>query len=191
MDKGRLEAFSDRVIAVIITIMLLELKVPHAPTLVALSELWPVLLSCVLSFMYVGIYRNIQQHMFQTVEKIDGRVMWANLHLLFWISLFSFTTAWLSENHFAAVPAALYGCVLLMSAIAWPILARALIACNGSDGVLASAMRRDRKGKVSIMLYALAIALAFLNSWIACALYAAVAMIWLVPDRRMEKVVTS
>lgn len=191
MDKGRLEAFSDGVIAVIITIMVLEMRAPHAPTLAALSELWPVFLSYLLSFIYVGIYWNNHHHMFKTVERIDGRVMWANLHLLFWISLFPFVTAWLSENHFAAVPAALYGCVLLMAAIAWPILARALIACNGRDGALATAMGRDTKGKISIVLYALAIPLAFLNSWIACALYVAVALIWLVPDRRMEKVVTS
>jgi len=190
MDKGRLEAFSDGVIAVIITIMVLELRAPHAPTLSALCELWPVFLSYLLSFIYVGIYWNNHHHMFKTIERIDGRVMWANLHLLFWISLFPFVTAWLSENHFAAVPAALYGGVLLMAAIAWPILARALIACNGLDGALATAMGRDTKGKISIVLYALAIPLAFLNSWIACALYVAVAMIWLVPDRRMEKAVT-
>jgi uncharacterized membrane protein len=190
MDKGRLEAFSDGVIAVIITIMVLEMRAPHAPTLSALCELWPVFLSYLLSFIYVGIYWNNHHHMFKTIERIDGRVMWANLHLLFWISLFPFVTAWLSENHFAAVPAALYGGVLLMAAIAWPILARALIACNGPDGALATAMGRDTKGKISIVLYALAIPLAFLNSWIACALYVAVAMIWLVPDRRMEKAVT-
>jgi uncharacterized membrane protein len=191
MDKGRLEAFSDGVIAVIITIMVLELRAPHTPTLAALSELWPVFLSYVLSFVYVGIYWNNHHHMFKTVERIDGRVMWANLHLLFWISLFPFVTAWLSENHFAAVPAALYGCVLLMAAIAWPIVARALIACNGTNGALATATGRDTKGKISIVLYALAIPLAFLDSWIACALYVAVALIWLVPDRRMEKVVAS
>ena len=191
MDKGRIEAFSDGVIAVIITIMVLELRAPHTPTLAALSELWPVFLSYVLSFVYVGIYWNNHHHMFKTVERIDGRVMWANLHLLFWISLFPFVTAWLSENHFAAVPAALYGFVLLMAAIAWPILARALIACNGPHGTLATAMGRDTKGKISIVLYALAIPLAFLDSWIACALYVAVALVWLVPDRRMEKVVAS
>lgn len=191
MVKGRLEAFSDGVIAVIITIMVLELRVPHAPTLAALAELWPVFVSYVLSFIYVGIYWNNHHHMLKTVDRIDGRVMWANLYLLFWISLFPFVTAWLSENHFAAVPAALYGFALLMAAIAWPILARALIACNGRQGTLATAMGSDRKGKISIVLYALAIPLAFLNSWIACALYVAVALIWLVPDRRMEKVVTS
>lgn len=191
MDKGRLEAFSDGVIAVIITVMVLEMRAPHSPTLAALCELWPVFLSYVLSFIYVGIYWNNHHHMFKTVEKIDGRVMWANLHLLFWISLFPFVTAWLSENHFAAVPAALYGCVLLMAAIAWPIVAHALIACNGSDGALASAMGSNAKGKLSIALYALAIPLAFRDSWIACAFYVAVALIWLVPDRRMEKVVAS
>ena len=191
MEKGRLEAFSDGVIAVIITIMVLEMKAPHAPTLAAVCALWPVFLSYVLSFIYVGIYWNNHHHMFKTVERIDGRVMWANLHLLFWISLFPFVTAWVSENHFAPVPTALYGGVLLMAAIAWPIVARALIACNGKQSALAMAMGRDAKGKLSIVLYALAIPLAlFVNSWIACALYVAVAMIWFVPDRRMERAVT-
>ncbi|MFI4968880.1 MAG: TMEM175 family protein [Lysobacterales bacterium] len=190
MDKGRLEAFSDGVIAVIITIMVLELKAPHEPTLAAVWALWPVLLSYVLSFVYVGIYWNNHHHMFKTVERIDGRVMWANLHLLFWISLFPFVTAWMSENHFSAVPTALYGIVLLMAAVAWPLLARALIASNGADRTLASAMGRDAKGKLSIVSYALAIPLAlFVNPWIACALYVAVALIWFVPDRRMERAV--
>ncbi|GAA0704500.1 TMEM175 family protein [Dokdonella soli] len=190
MDKGRLEAFSDGVIAVIITIMVLEMKVPHAPTLAALCELWPVFLSYILSFVYVGIYWNNHHHMFKTVERINGRAMWANLHLLFWISLFPFVTAWMSENHFAAVPTALYGGVLLMAALAWPLLARELIACNGLDGALATALGRDAKGKLSIVLYALAIPLAFLNPWIACVLYVTVALVWFVPDRRMEKVAT-
>lgn len=190
MDKGRLEAFSDGVIAVIITIMVLELKAPHEPTLAALHALWPVLLSYLLSFIYVGIYWNNHHHMFKAVQRIDGRVMWANLHLLFWISLFPFVTAWMSENHFAPVPTALYGGVLLMAAIAWPITARALIACNGRESPLANAMGRDAKGKLAIVLYALAIPLAlFVNAWIACALYVAVAAIWFVPDRRMERAI--
>jgi len=192
MDKGRLEAFSDGVLAVIITIMVLELKPPHEPTLAALHEAWPVLLSYVLSFIYVGIYWNNHHHMFKTIERIDGRVMWANLYLLFWISLFPFVTAWMSENHFAAVPTALYGFVLMMAALAWPLAARALIACNGPDCPLATAMGSDFKGKLSVVLYALAIPLAlFVNPWIACALYVTVALVWLVPDRRMEKVVAS
>lgn len=192
MDKGRLEAFSDGVLAVIITIMVLELKPPHEPTLAALREAWPVFLSYILSFIYVGIYWNNHHHMFKTIERIDGRVMWANLHLLFWISLFPFVTAWMSENHFAAVPTALYGFVLLMASLAWPLVARALITCNGPDCPLATAMGGDAKGKASVVLYALAIPLAlFVNSWIACALYVTVALVWLVPDRRMEKVVAS
>ena len=190
MDKGRLEAFSDGVIAVIITIMVLELRAPHMPTLAALRGLWPVFLAYILSFVYVGIYWNNHHHMFKAVERIDGRVMWANLHLLFWLSLFPFVTAWMSENHFAAVPTALYGGVLLMAAIAWPLVARALIACNGAQCPLATAMGRDLKGKLSIGLYVLAIPLAlFVNPWIACALYVAVAIMWFVPDRRMERAV--
>ena len=190
MDKGRLEAFSDGVIAVIITVMVLEMKAPHEPTLAAVCALWPVLLSYILSFIYVGIYWNNHHHMFKTVERIDGRVMWANLHLLFWISLFPFVTAWMSENHFAPVPTALYGGVLLMAALAWPLLARQLIACNGTEGALARAMGRDVKGWLSIVLYALAIPSAlFGDARVAGALYVAVAVLWFVPDRRMERAV--
>jgi uncharacterized membrane protein len=190
MDTGRLEAFSDGVIAIIITIMVLELRAPHAPTFAAVAALWPVLLSYVLSFVYVGIYWNNHHHLLKAAERIDGRVMWANLHLLFWLSLFPFVTAWMSENRFAPVPTALYGGVLLMAALAWPILARALIAAQGPQGRLAAAMGRDAKGKSSILLYACAIAAAlFVHPWIACALYVAVALIWFVPDRRMAKVV--
>lgn len=188
MDKGRVEAFTDGVMAVIITIMVLEMKAPHEPTLQALSALWPVLLSYVLSFIYVGIYWNNHHHMFKAVEHINGRVMWANLYLLFWISLFPFVTAWMAEEHFAAVPAAMYGGVLLMAALAWPLLTRALIACNGPDSALAKAVGNDRKGKLSIIAYAASIPLAFLNSWISCALFATVAAMWFVPDRRIEKV---
>jgi len=190
MDKGRLEAFSDGVIAIIITIMVLELRAPHAPTLAALAQLWPVLLSYVLSFVYVGIYWNNHHHLLKAVERIDGRVLWANLHLLFWLSLFPFVTAWMSENRFAAIPTALYGGVLLMAALAWPLLVRTLVAAESPRGRIARAVGRDAKGKLSIALYALAIVLALLvNPWIACALYVTVALIWFVPDRRMVKVV--
>ena len=167
------------------------MNAPLAPTRDPIVKLWPVILSYVLSFIYVGIYWDHQHQLFEAVEKIDGRVMWANLHLLYWISLFPFVNARLSENDFGAVPAALFGAALLMASFAWPILARALVACNGRDGALAAAIGRNRKDKVSTVLYGLAIALAFFDSWIACAFYAAVALIWPVPDRRMEKVVVS
>ena len=189
MQKNRLEAFSDGVLAIIITIMVLELKVPHGVELVALKPLLPVFLSYVLSFIYVGIYWNNHHHLMQATERVNGRVLWANLHLLFWLSLFPFVTAWMSENHFATVPTALYGGVLLMAAIAYPILLRELIACNGGPNCpLARAVGRDIKGKISAVLYAAAIPLAFVSPWISCALYAAVAAIWFVPDRRIEKV---
>jgi uncharacterized membrane protein len=187
MDKGRLEAFTDGVIAVIITIMVLEMKAPHAPTFEALSELWPVLLSYVLSFVYVGIYWNNHHHMLHAVTHVNGRVMWANLHLLFWVSLFPFTTMWMSENHFAPLPTALYGAVLLMAAIAWPILFRELIRCNGHNSRLAKAVRRDTKERLSIVFYAVAIPFAFVAPWFACALYVVVAAMWFIPDRRIEK----
>jgi uncharacterized membrane protein len=190
MDAGRLEAFSDGVIAVVITIMVLELKAPHEPTLAAVCALWPVFLSYILSFVYVGIYWNNHHHLFRAVEQIDGRVMWANLHLLFWISLFPFVTAWMSENHFAPVPTALYGGVLLLAAIAWPILARALVACNGPDSPIARALGRNRKEWLSIVLYALAIPVAlWFDPRLGCALYVAVAVLWFVPDRRVERAV--
>ena len=190
MDKGRLEAFSDGVIAIIITIMVLELRAPHAPTLAALGQLWPVFLGYVLSFVYVGIYWNNHHHLLKAVERIDGRVLWANLHLLFWLSLFPFVTAWMSENRFAPIPTALYGGVLLMAALAWPLLVHTLVAAESPRGRIAKALGRDAKGKLSIALYALAIVLALLvNPWIACALYVTVALIWFVPDRRMVKVV--
>ncbi|MCK9538560.1 TMEM175 family protein [Dokdonella sp.] len=190
MDKGRLEAFSDGVLAVIITIMVLEMKPPHAVTIEALRGLWPVFLSYVLSFVYVGIYWNNHHHLLKAVERIDGRVMWANLLVLFFISLFPFTTAWMSENSFAPVPTALYGLVLLLAALAWPVLLRTLIACNGPQCPLARATRRDAKGWSSIVLYLLAIPLAlFVNVWTAGLLYAAVAALWFVPDRRLEKII--
>ncbi|HET8942605.1 MAG TPA: TMEM175 family protein [Rudaea sp.] len=187
MGKGRLEAFTDGVMAIIITIMVLELKVPHEPTLNALAAGWPVFLSYILSFVYVGIYWNNHHHMLQAVKHVNGRVLWANLHLLFWLSLFPFVTSWMSEEHFAGVTVALYGFVLLMAAIAWPIVMYALIAINGRDSTLAQAVGRDVKGKLSIAAYLLGIALAFVQPWLACTLYAVVALIWLVPDRRIEK----
>jgi len=186
MNKGRVEAFTDGVIAIVITIMVLELQVPHRATLAALGGQWPVLLSYILSFIYVGIYWNNHHHMMHAIKHIDGRVLWANLHLLFWLSLFPFVTGWMSEEHFAAVPVALYGFVLLMAAVAWPLLARALIAVNGRDSELAKALGGDVKGKFSIVAYLAAIALAFVNPWFSCAIYAFVAMVWFVPDRRIE-----
>lgn len=188
MHKGRLEAFSDGVIAIIITIMVLELKVPHGADAAALRPLWPVFLSYVLSFVFLGIYWNNHHHLLQAVRHVDGRVLWANLHLLFWLSLTPFVTAWMGENHFAPMPVAVYGVVLLLSGCAYFILTRALIARHGPDSTVAHALGRDVKGKVSVVLYAVAIPLAFVRSWTACALYVAVAILWLIPDRRIEKV---
>src|SRR5207253_2872911 len=185
MTKSRLEAFSDGVIAVIITILVLELMVPHEPTLAALVPVAPVFLSYVLSFVFLGIYWSNHHHLLQAIKHVDGRVLWANLHLLFWLSLIPFVTGWIGENQFAAWPVALYGTVLLLTAIAYFILTRALIALHGRDSVLATALGRDYKGKLSVMIYLVAIPLAFLNSWFACALYVAVAVMWLVPDRRI------
>ncbi len=190
MSKGRMEAFSDGVLAIIITIMVLELKVPHEPKVKALIPLIPVLLSYVLSFVFLGIYWNNHHHLLQAVKHVDGRVLWANMHLLFWLSLTPFVTAWMGENAFAPWPVALYGVVLLFAAIAYFILTRTLIALHGSDSVLASAVGRDFKGKVSVVIYLVAIALAFENAWLAGGLYVLVAVIWLVPDRRIEKALT-
>ncbi len=187
MDKGRLEAFSDGVIAIIITIMVLEMKVPHGIDLAALDPLIPVFLSYVLSFIYVGIYWNNHHHLLQAARHINGRVLWANLHLLFWLSLFPFATGWMGENYFAALPVALYGAVLLLAAFAYFILTRTLVSLHGKDSVLAAALGRDFKGKVSVVLYAAAIPLAFVNSWFAGALYVLVAVMWLIPDHRIEK----
>lgn len=187
MDKGRLEAFSDGVIAIIITIMVLELKVPHGTDLAALRPLLPVLLSYVLSFIYVGIYWNNHHHMLRVAETVNGRILWANLHLLFWLSLIPLVTGWMGENHFAALPVALYGVVLLLNGLAYYILARVLIAHHGRDSKLAIALGKDYKGIASLVIYALAIALSFLNSWLAVALYIVVAVIWFIPDRRIEK----
>lgn len=185
MSTGRMEAFSDGVIAIIITIMVLELTVPHETDLAALRGVVPIFLSYVLSFIYVGIYWNNHHHLLRVVQRIDGRALWANLHLLFWLSLVPFGSAWLGENNFAAWPAALYGAILTFAAIAYFILTKALIAANGGDSVLATAIGHDFKGKISIVLYLVAIPLAFINEWLACAIYVLVAIMWLVPDRRL------
>ncbi|MDM9585856.1 TMEM175 family protein [Nostoc sp. GT001] len=190
MGKGRLEAFSDGVIAIIITIMVLEIKVPHGLDLAALRPLIPVFLSYVLSFIYIGIYWNNHHHLLQAVRQVNGRILWANLHLLFWLSLIPFVTGWMGENHFAPIPVALYGTVLLLNAIAYFILTRTLISYHGKDSTLAIAVGEDFKGKLSVVVYAVAIPLALMNSWFACALYASVAVIWLIPDRRIEKTLT-
>ncbi|PZV14488.1 MAG: hypothetical protein DCF20_12625 [Pseudanabaena sp.] len=190
MNKGRLEAFSDGVIAIIITIMVLELKVPHDADLAALRPLVPVFLSYVLSFIYLGIYWNNHHHMLQATRQVNGAILWANMHLLFWLSLIPFVTAWTGENFFAPVPVAFYGFVLLMSGVAYYILSRVLISHHGKESTLAIAIGRDFKGKISIGIYALAILLSFINSWLALILYVAVAIMWLIPDRRIEKRLT-
>jgi TMEM175 potassium channel family protein len=187
MSKARMEAFSDGVIAIIITIMVLELKVPHGADLAALRGLVPVFLSYVLSFVFLGIYWNNHHHLLQAVKHISGGVLWANLHLLFWLTLIPFVTAWMGENHFAPTPVAVYGVALLCPAVAYYMLVRALLARHDRDSALARAIGDDFKGRISIVIYALAIPLAFVASWIACALYVVVAIIWLVPDRRIER----
>ena len=186
MGKARLEAFSDGVLAIIITIMVLELKVPHGANLAALAPLVPVFLSYVLSFIYVGIYWSNHHHLIHAVRHVNGRILWANLHLLFWLSLIPFATGWMGENHFAAWPVALYGVVLLFAAIAYFILAHVLISHHGRDSTLAKALGKDFKGKVSVVFYAVAIPIAFVSSWLACGLYVTVAIMWLIPDRRIE-----
>jgi uncharacterized membrane protein len=187
MPKGRLEAFSDAVIAIIITIMVLELQPPHHTSLSALRPLVPVFLSYALSFVFLGIYWNNHHHMLQAAKHVDGRVLWANMHLLFWLSLIPFVTSWVGENHIAAWPVALYGVALLFSAIAYTILQQTLIAVHGKDSVLATAVGLDFKGRVSLLAYILAIPLAFVSTWLSIALFVVVAVIWFVPDRRIEK----
>ena len=193
MGKGRLEAFSDGVLAIIITIMVLELKVPHDEhaELADLKPLLPVFLSYALSFVYVGIYWNNHHHMLHASHRVTGGILWANLHLLFWLSLIPFTTAWMGENHFAAWPAALYGVVLLLAAIAYYILQQTIMASQGPDSLLRKAVGSDWKGKVSPLFYAVAIPMAFVSTWVSLALYVAVALIWLVPDRRIERQLSS
>ncbi len=188
MGKNRLEAFSDGVLAIIITIMVLELKVPHGESLSALEPLLPAFLSYVLSFLYIGIYWNNHHHLLHTVHRISGAVLWANLFLLFCLSLLPFVTGWMGENHFAGIPTALYGVVLILAAIAYWILVRAIISVEGRESLLARAIGRDIKGNLSILIYALAIGFAFVHQWMAQALYVVVALMWLVPDRRIERV---
>jgi len=187
METNRLEAFSDGVLAIIITIMVLEMKVPHGPDLAALTPMLPVFLSYVLSFLYVGIYWNNHHHLFKACPKTSAGIMWANLNLLFWLSLFPFVTGWMGENHFTPIPSALYGSILLITAVSYYILQRLVIKETGRDSKLAAAIGNDWKGKASPILYAAGIGLSFLKPWIGCALYVAVALMWLIPDRRLER----
>jgi TMEM175 potassium channel family protein len=187
MTTSRTEAFSDGVIAILITIMVLELRVPHETSLAGLKPLIPVLLSYLLSFIFLGIYWSNHHHLFHAAEYVDGRVLWANLHLLFWLSLIPFVTAWMGENHFTQWPVALYGTILMLAGIAYFILTQVLLSLHGPDSLLATALGSDFKGKISIVIYPVAILLAFVKPWLACALYILVAIMWLVPDRRIER----
>jgi len=191
VQKNRLEAFSDGVLAIIITIMVLELKVPEGAEVTVLIPKLPIFLSYVLSFIYLGIYWNNHHHMFHATKHVSGGILWANLHLLFWLSLFPFTTGWMGENHVAPTPTAVYGFVLLMAAIAYYILQRTIIAQQGRGSLLAAAIGTDWKGKLSPVLYFIAIPLAFVTVWISSGLYVLVALLWLVPDRRIERVLAS
>lgn len=190
MGKTRLEAFSDGVLAIIITIMVLELKVPHGDDLATLKPLLPVFLAYVLSFIYIAIYWNNHHHLMHTVDHVSASILWANMHLLFWLSLIPFATAWMGENHFSAMPTALYGFILMMAGIAYWILQQAIIRSHGRDSLLAKAIGTDIKGYGSIVLYAIAIPLAFYQEWIADAIYVLVALFWLIPDRRIERKLT-
>ena len=191
MSKTRMEAFSDGVFAILITIMVLELTGPHEPTLAALRPLIPTFLSYVLSFVYLGIYWNNHHHLIQAVQHVNGRVLWANLHLLFWLSLVPFVTSWMGENDFAPLPVALYGTILVFAGIAYFILTRTLITLHGSKSTIATALGNDFKGKISVVLYVVAIPIAFVNQWISFGTYMLVAIMWLIPDRRIEKTLTS
>ena len=191
MHKARLEAFSDGVLAIIITIMVLELRIPHGQELSALKPLIPILLCYVLSFVYIGIYWNNHHHMLHAAKRVTGGVLWANLHLLFWLSLLPFVTGWMGENSFARIPTALYGVDLMMAGIAYWILAHALVAVEGEDSILGKAIGKDRKGVLSVVLYALAIPLAFYKEWASQSIYVLVALMWLVPDRRIERLFQS
>ena len=191
MGTERIEAFSDGVIAILITIMVLELKIPRETTLSALAPVLPVLLTYVLSFIYLGIYWSNHHHLLRTVRRVSGGMLWANLHLLFWLSLIPFTTGWMGENRFASVPTAFYGVVLLMAAIAWWILQQRIIATDGEESLLARALGGDWKGKLSPLLYLTAILLAPFARWVSLGLYALVALLWLIPDRRIERALAS
>jgi len=190
LGKNRLEAFSDGVIAIIITIMVLELKVPHEADFKALIPLWPILMSYVLSFIYVGIYWNNHHHMLHAVEEVSGSILWANLHLLFWLSLIPFVTAWMGENHFETAPTVAYGIVLFMCALAYSLLVRKLIQHHDKNARLAEAIGDDRKGKISIVLYLVGVAASWFAAWLGFLVYVGVAIMWLIPDRRIEKKVT-
>jgi uncharacterized membrane protein len=187
MKTTRLEAFSDGVLAIIITIMVLEMKVPHGVDLAALKPVVPIFLTYVLSFIYLGIYWNNHHHLFQATERVSGGILWANLHLLFWLSLFPVTTGWMGENGLAATPTALYGFILLMAAVAYLILERAIIAKEGRDSLLARAVGKNWKGKLSAVVYLVAVPLAFVNPWVAGALYGLVALLWFIPNPRIER----
>jgi len=191
VPKARLEAFSDGVIAVIITIMVLEMKVPHGAGLDSLVPLWPVFLAYVLSYVYVGIYWNNHHHLMHAVQHIDGSILWANLHLLFWLSLVPFVTGWMSENHFAALPVAVYGGVLFFAGLSYVLLTQCLVRIHGRDSRIARSMHGDLKGKLSVATYTVAIPLAFVRWWIALGLYALVALTWFIPDRRIERAAES
>jgi len=188
MNKNRLEAFSDGVLAIVITIMVLEIKVPEDIEFSALQKLFPIFISYVLSFIYIGIYWNNHHHMFQSVSKVNGKILWANLHLLFWLSLIPFATGWMGENHFAKATLTLYGILLFMAALSYTILQKTIINSQGKDSILLKAVEKDFKGKASIVLYLIAIVSSFFYEWIAGAIYILVALIWLIPDKRIEKV---
>ena len=191
MGKNRLEAFSDGVLAIIITIMVLELKVPHGATFADLSGIWPIFVCYVLSFVYIGIYWNNHHHLLHAVGRVTGGVLWANLHLLFWLSLVPFSTGWMGENHFAPLPTAIYGANLMLAGAAYFILSRVIIASDGCEkSLLGRALGADAKGQISLLLYALSIPLAFVMPWLADVIYGLVAVIWLVPDRRIERVLS-
>ena len=191
MSKGRMEAFSDGVLAVIITIMVLEMRPPHATSLAALGPVGPVFLSYVLSFIYIGIYWSNHHHLLHAVERVNGAALWANLHLLFWLSLIPFTTAWVGENGLAAWPVALYGIVLLLAAFAYFVLAKVLIGAQKGRSVLADAVGCDKKTVISLVIYAISISLGFVRPWVACAGYVIVAIVWLIPDRRIERIIAA
>ena len=191
MGKGRLEAFSDGVLAIIITVMVLEMKVPRGSDLNSLKPVFPVFLSYILSFVNIGIYWNNHHHMMIAAKHINGKVLWANMHLLFWLSLFPFTSGWMGENNFTKLPVAVYGMVLMMAGVAYYILSRSLIKLHGKDSIIAKAVGKDFKGIISVVIYIIAVPLAFLNSWISITMYASIAAMWFIPDRRIEKVVVN